>query len=310
MKFTKKWMVVPFEEHEQTNIENILKDNYLSNNEKVKLYNEIEIKKNQNENLKREMKNNNNALNEIENKEVNFNTNEINIPVNNIEHIINSGEELMDVDPDPGYKNLYQHELKNTIKKKLQNTKQINEKNLLKSLLKDIEINQKVFEKGYDEKIVLPVYKNTRLRKNLERKKVNYQFNDSVFDDEVDNDNNDQPIKFNIDIPNWEFINTKNETKILNKEKKLIKKKKDIKKLTKKNLTKKKNYSEGNISTLNTLKHKKDSLANSSIFLHNIKSKKENPSLNSKILNIPEVQSLINNEIEKKNHKKEFKKST
>ncbi len=37
-------MVVPFEEHEQTNIENILKDNYLSNNEKVKLYNEIKIK--------------------------------------------------------------------------------------------------------------------------------------------------------------------------------------------------------------------------------------------------------------------------
>ena len=76
--------------------------------------------------------------------------------------------------------------------------------------------NTKHEVKGYDEKIVLPVYKNTRLRKNLERKKVNYQFNDSVFDDEAENDNDDQPIKFNIDIPNkWEFI--KNNAKILNK---------------------------------------------------------------------------------------------
>ena len=46
MKFTKKWMVVPFDEKEPTHVENILKNKDLTNNEKVKFYNELEIKKN------------------------------------------------------------------------------------------------------------------------------------------------------------------------------------------------------------------------------------------------------------------------
>ena len=188
------------------------------------------------------MKNDVTSKNEIETKSLNINSSHLNNSLINEDKIseVNEKEEYMDVDLDTS-KNIFQQDIKNTIKKKLQNTKTISEKNLLKSLLKDIEVNQKIFAKGYDEKIALPVYKNTRLRKNLERKKVNYQFNDSVFDDEAENDNDDQPIKFNIDIPNkWEFINMKNNAKILNKDKKLIKKKKDIKDITKKNILKKK----------------------------------------------------------------------
>jgi hypothetical protein len=300
MKFAKKWMVVPFEEAEPSHIENLLKNNNITNNEKVNFYNEIEIKKLQNESGNRTLKEDfNNKFEEKSNNETKIYNYE-----DNKDEIINSyvNDDVMDVDTTI-YDN--QYEIKNTIKKKLENTKKIEEKNLLNSLLKDIEINQKLFAKGYDEKIVLPVYKNTR-KKNLERKKINYQFNDSVFDDEVDNETNDHPIKFNLDIPNkWEFLDTKNNTKILNKKKNLVKKKKVIKDITKKNLGNKK-LSQRNSSILND-QSKKESDANSSIFLHNIKSKKVNPSFNSKILNIPEVQSLINNEIKKKNNKKESK---
>ena len=139
MKFTKKWMVVLFDDKEPTHVENILKNKDLTNNEKVKFYNELEIKKIQNDNLNRQMKNDVTSKNEIETKSLNINSSHLNNSLINEDKIseVNEKEEYMDVDLDTS-KNIFQQDIKNTIKKKLQNTKTISEKNLLKSLLKDI----------------------------------------------------------------------------------------------------------------------------------------------------------------------------
>jgi hypothetical protein len=197
----------------------------------------------------------------------------------------NDQDELMELDTTINDDIMKQNEIKNTIIKKIQNTKNSKERELLNSLLRDIETNKKLFEKGFDEKIVLPVSKNTRLRQNLQRRKVNYEFNKSIFDDEVDNFIDDKPVKFNLDDKNeWEHIN---------KNKKIVKKKKNINNITKKNVSNKSLLKKKSKKT-------KDLVANSSIFLHNIKSKDKKPPINSKIFDIPEVKNLINNAIEKK----------
>ena len=101
-------------------------------------------------------------------------------------------------------------------------------------------------------------------------------FKENEFDEENSNIINDQPIKFNLEIPeNWEFLK---ETNNLNQDKK-------VKRLNK-NVTKKKK---------SILK------ANSSLILHQRKNKKTkiNKNINT-LLKIPEVQNIFDNETKKK----------
>jgi hypothetical protein len=293
MKYTNKWMVVPFDEEKY----NIFTASNLSNNDNVHLYNKIEFQKNNN---KKNLTVNNNVyesnnkryiqedMNKID--ETTFETNSNNKRDEVLNESIND-EEIMEVDKTIR-KNFDNTDIKDTIKRKITNAKNEEEKITLMELLKDIEINENIFKKGFDERIIRPVFKNTRSRilnekiknlekRNNERRNIN-KMNDSLFkENEFDEENsniiNDQPIKFNLEIPeNWEFLNEKNN---LNQDKK-------VKRLNK-NVTKKKKKS--------ILK------ANSSLILHQRKNKKTKIIKNiNTLLKIPEVQNIFDNETKKK----------